>query len=147
MTIIQKIMQISKNKGTFFSSKLKVEEKKVPLFFWLEAPGLRYGNFIIFMITKTQSRTKKMRKWPYLSPGASNPKNKGTFFSSTFKVEENKVPLFFGLEAPGLRYGHFVYLTHFPPIGPMGVWGDARTSTSQVYRGLKLFVTCLYDKM
>ena len=85
----------SKNKGTFFSSTLKVEEKKVSLFFGLEAPGLRYGNFLIFMITKTQSRTKKMRKWPYLSPGASNPKNKGTFFSSKFKVEEKKVPLFF----------------------------------------------------
>ena len=50
-----------KNKGTFFSSKFKVEEKKVPLFFGLEAPGLRYGLFLIFMITKTQCRTKKMK--------------------------------------------------------------------------------------
>ena len=44
----------------------------------------------------------KMRKGPYLSPGASN-KEKATFFSSTLKVEEKKVPLFFGLEAPRLR--------------------------------------------
>ena len=50
----------------------------------------------------------KMRKRPYLSPGASNPKNKGTFISSTLNFEEKKVPLFFGLEAPGLRYGHFL---------------------------------------
>ena len=49
-----------------------------------------------------------MRKWPYLSPGASNPKNKDTFFSSTLNFEEKKVPLFFGLEAPGLRYGLFL---------------------------------------
>ena len=50
----------------------------------------------------------KMRKWPHLSPGASNLKTKGTLFPPTLKVEEKKVPLFFGLEAPGLRYGHFL---------------------------------------
>ena len=33
---------------------------------------------------------------------------KGTFFSSTFKVEEKKVPLFFELVASGLRYGRFL---------------------------------------
>ena len=74
-----------KNKGSSFSSTFKVEEL----------------NFTI---------TKKMRKWAYRSPGASNPKNKGTFFSSTLNFEEKKVPLFFGLESPGLRYGHFVIL-------------------------------------
>ena len=31
----------------------------------------------------------KMRKWPYLRPEAKTPKNKGTFFSSFLKVEEN----------------------------------------------------------
>jgi len=45
-----------------------------------------------------------MRKWPYLSPEASNLKNKGTFFSSTFKVEEKKVPSDFHLEAIWLKY-------------------------------------------
>ena len=44
----------------------------------------------------------------YLSPEATNAKNKGTFFSSTFKVEEKKVPLFFELVASGLRYGRFL---------------------------------------
>ena len=48
-----------------------------------------------------------MRKWPYLDPEAPNLKNKGTFFSVTFKVEEKKVPLFFRLVTSGLRYGHF----------------------------------------
>ena len=52
--------------------------------------------------------TANIRKWSYLSQEATNAKNKSTFFSSTFKVEEKKVPLFFGLEAPGLRYDNFV---------------------------------------
>ena len=34
-------------------------------------------------------------KLPYLNPWAKNQKNKGTFFSSTFKVQESKVPLLF----------------------------------------------------
>ena len=60
---------------------------------------------------------QKMRKWPYLSPGASNPKNKGTFFSSTFKVEEKKVPLFFGFGTSGLRYGSFlIFLKNDQPV-------------------------------
>ena len=49
-----------------------------------------------------------MRKWPYLNSGTPNLKNKGTSISSTFKVEEKKVPLFFGFGASGLRYSHFV---------------------------------------
>ena len=48
-----------------------------------------------------------MGKWPYLSPEVTNLKNKGTLFSSTLKVKEKKVPLFFRLGASGLRYGHF----------------------------------------
>merc|ERR1712215_521422 len=94
---------IQKIKAPSFLPNLKLKKRKCLYFFGLEAPGLRYGLFVIFMITKTQSRTKKMRKWPYLSPGASNPKIKGSFFSSTLNFEEKKVPLFFGLEAPGLR--------------------------------------------
>ena len=37
----------------------------------------------------------KTTKWPYLSREAENNKNKVTFFSRTFKVEEKKVVLFF----------------------------------------------------
>ena len=39
---------------------------------------------------------------------ASNRKSEGTLFSSTFKNEEKKVPLFFGFLASRRRYGHFV---------------------------------------
>ena len=38
---------IQKNKGTLLSQTLKVEEKKVPLFFKILAPGPRYGRFLV----------------------------------------------------------------------------------------------------
>ena len=40
-----------------------------------------------------------MRKWQYLSPEATNLKNKGTLFSSTFKVEEDKLLQFLYLNS------------------------------------------------
>ena len=49
-----------------------------------------------------------MRKWLYLSPRAKIEKTKGTLFSSTFKIWENKVPLVFKIFAQGLRYSHFL---------------------------------------
>ena len=86
-----------KNKDTLYSSNFKVEEKKVTLFFGFGTSGLRYGHSRIFMKVTTWSQIKKMRKWPYLSPGASNPKNNDTLFSSTFKVEEKEGRLFLDL--------------------------------------------------
>ena len=35
-------------------------------------------------------------------------KNKTTLLSSTFKIEEKKVVLFFGFKAQGPRYGRFL---------------------------------------
>ena len=100
-----------KTKDTFFSPTLKVKEKKVPLFFWFEAQVLRYGHFLLCTIARLWNDVLKIRKWPYLSPWASNQKTKGTFFSPTLKVKEKKVPLFFWFEAQGLRYGHFLSFT------------------------------------
>jgi hypothetical protein len=100
-----------KNKDTFFSLTFKVGEKKVPLVFWFEAQGLRYGHFLIFTTSFHKRAIVESRKWPYLSPWASNQKNKGTFFSLTFKVREKKVSLVFWFEAQGLRYSHNIYLT------------------------------------
>ena len=40
----------------------------------------------------------------------SDHENESTFPSSTFKVEENKVPLFFGSDIIGGRYELFVIL-------------------------------------
>ena len=44
---------------------------------------------------KHMIKNKKNTKGPYLLYMMSDKKNKGTLFSSTFEVEENKVPLFF----------------------------------------------------
>ena len=51
-----------------------------------------------------------MTKSSYLPQMMSNQKNKGTLFSSTFKVEDKKVHLFFYLDVNLVRYGDFVIL-------------------------------------
>ena len=42
--------------------------------------------------TQNAQHCLKTTKWPYLSREAKNLKNKGTFFSRTFKVGEKKLP-------------------------------------------------------
>ena len=49
-----------------------------------------------------------MRKWLYLSPWAKIEKTKGSLFSQTLKVEENKVSLFFSIFAQELRFSLFL---------------------------------------
>ena len=115
-----------KNKGTFLSSTLKVEESKVPLFFGLEAPGQIYGPFLFFLIWLQIIAFIKMTKWPYFSPEVPNPKNKGTLFSSTFKVGEKKVPSDFCFKVLWLRYSHLFYFAYFPFISPLYKIGTPR---------------------
>jgi hypothetical protein len=43
----------------------------------------------------------KNKKWPYLSPRASNQKDKRTFFFSTLKVEKRKCLYFYALGPRG----------------------------------------------
>ena len=50
------------------------------------------SNFTKGLIRENMSKT---RKWPYLAWFSSKLKNKTTFFSSTLKVWQNKVVLFF----------------------------------------------------
>ena len=54
----------------------------------------------------------KLRKQLYLGHGASNIKNKTTFFSPILKVEEKKVVLLFQFTAQEQIYGRFLQ-----PIG------------------------------
>ena len=42
-----------------------------------------------------------------------NPKNKNTWFTPTFKIEENKVPFIFGSEVKMMGYGHFEFSKDF----------------------------------
>ena len=53
--------------------------------------------------------TDNNTKCRYIRHMASNRKSEGTLFSSTFKVEESKVPSDFCLEVSWQRYWHFFH--------------------------------------
>ena len=88
-------MSDPKIKGTLFSSTLKVQGIKVHLFSWLELILVTYSNFVVSWRNQKTPHEEKMTKGSYLPQMVSDPKNKGTLFSSTLKVKEKKVPLFF----------------------------------------------------
>ena len=50
----------------------------------------------------------KITNWPYLSSEVRNLKNKGTFFSPTLKVEENKVGLEFPFSHSKVYFWYFI---------------------------------------
>ena len=77
-------MSDKKNKGTSFSSTLKVEEGKVHSFSWSVLIRVSYGYFVVSWDTGKPLISYKMTKGSYLPQMESNPKNKGTLFSSTF---------------------------------------------------------------
>ena len=99
-----------KNKGTFFSPTFKVEGNKVPLFFHFELKWAKYGNFFVFKLFKRKYESWKKWNRPYLTQFGLNWKNKGTLLSSTLKVWEIKVLLFFHFKLKQTRYGHFYVL-------------------------------------
>ena len=101
-----------KNKGTLFPSTLKVGEKKVVLFFHFELKWLSYGHFYVSQHLISGTKNQKSRKWPYLTHFSPKWKNKTTLFSSTLKVGENKVSLFFHFEPNWARCGHFLSFSH-----------------------------------
>ena len=67
--------------------------------------NLQYMCFLTITYWPSWLKTRKLR---YLCHMASKWKNNGTFFSSTLKVQEKNVPLFFSFEASWLRYDHFL---------------------------------------
>ena len=94
MPISRPFGHLQKNKGTLFSPTLKVEENKVPLFFWLEAWQPRYGHFVDLTPIPPKAAIFKRTQLLYLSNFTSYQENKDTFISSILKVEERKVSLF-----------------------------------------------------
>ena len=60
----------------FFNFKSREKRK---LFFGF-VRGLWAEIFFILVIASTWSQIKKIRKWPYLSPEATNLKSKGIYF-------------------------------------------------------------------
>ena len=99
-----------KNKVNLLSSTCKVELGKVYPFSWSEVILVSYGKFIVsWRYQKTPQRLQNDKK--LISPSNDvELKNKGTLFSSTFKVEDKKVHLFFYLDVNLVRYGDFVIL-------------------------------------
>ena len=76
-------------------------------FFHFKLYWARYGHFYISQPSTFKTKNLKTRKWPYLAHFSIKWKNNTTLFSSTFKVEENKVVLFFHFKLKWARYGNF----------------------------------------
>ena len=83
-----------KNKGTFFSSTLKVEESKLQLFLWSEVILVSYDHLWFTKDTGYPIASTLMTKSSYLTYIKFDTKDKDTLFSSTLKVEESKVHIF-----------------------------------------------------
>ena len=129
-----------KNKTTFFSSTLKVREKKVVLVFHFEQKWPSYGHFHVSQHMISETKNQKSRKWPYLAHFSSKWKNKTTLFSSTLKVGEKKVVSFFHFKLKWPRYCQLLfsrkkYLITKKENG-WGSWTGRRSEA----RGLKFFV-------
>ena len=97
--------------SAFFLQLLKF--KKTKCLYFLDQTSfegdISFLSFCDFMrILYNLFTSHKMSKSSYLPQMTSIPKNKGTLFSSTFKLKENKVTLFFGLDIIWGRYELFV---------------------------------------
>ena len=95
-----------------FLQLLKLEKRKCLYFLDFWPVGWDIAILSFYQYLSIWSQTKKLSKWQYLSPEATNLKNEGTLFSSTLKVEEKKVLSDFRLGAIWLRYGHFDVFLH-----------------------------------
>ena len=69
---------------------------KIKCLIFLIGGQMRYSHFVDLTPINPQAVASKTSKWLYLSHLTSYQNNKTTSFSSTLKVEENKVSLFFG---------------------------------------------------
>ena len=69
-----------------------------------------HGNFEFSKIQSEMLETKSCdnSKWPQIPLMTSYQKN-DNLFSPTLKIEENKVPLCFGLELKWMGHGHWPY--------------------------------------
>ena len=75
------------------NSTFKVDENKTPLFFRTDIIWGRYELFVFFPCERFSGTYMKWQN-SHNSPGWTLIIKKCTFISSTFKVEENKVPFF-----------------------------------------------------
>merc|ERR1712240_939824 len=104
MAIFRLLGHKSKNQGHFLFFNFKSLRKQSILIFLIYGSGSEI--LAVFPVTMARPPPPEVQKtqWPYFGSWATNQKTKDTFFSSTFKVRENKVSLFFHFMAQGPRY-------------------------------------------
>ena len=119
---------------------LKVDGNKVLLFFHFGLQSPRYRHLLVFIIICFNMNDEKITKWPYLGRFDSKWKNKGTLFSSTLKVEGNKVLLFFhfGLKSP--RYEDFLVFLQIIIIDDFDVGQDDENNDFDSFHRYHLIV-------
>ena len=98
--------KIKKLMTLYFLQLFKFEKAKYPYFFNLLPRGRDIGLFFLTIAHAPPPEAQKTQ-CPYFRSWATNQKTKDTFFSSTFKVWESKVSLFFQFMAQGPRYWPF----------------------------------------
>ena len=122
-----------KTKVTLLSQTLKVEEKKVSLFFWFVTQELRYGHFIFWTSVSEVRIIVKGRKCQYLGPWAINKKTKDTLLSQTLKVENKKVSLFCNCKCENCNSENNKQLDLIKHI-KYYIWLVSRTVRSHIHR-------------
>ena len=96
-----------KDKGTLLPSTFKVEEKKVPLFLFFLAKGLRYGHLFI---SKKAHREEQPSKWQYghiSVPRQNLKKIKLLCFLELLKLKKRKYLYFFDFMPRDWDMDHF----------------------------------------
>ena len=86
--------QNEKIKVLYFLQLLKFDKTKC-LHFFISSSNSRDMAIFLFSAKQGLKNHWKKTKCPYLGYNGLKWKNKGTLFSPTFKVEGNKVPIFF----------------------------------------------------
>ena len=87
------MLEKSISKHTFFSSTFKIEENKVCLEFWIYFSKNSFLVNLIIKLFQIQRRAEKRQKVKKSDFYQETLNSKHSFFYTTLKVEEKKVPL------------------------------------------------------
>ena len=106
--------RIKKIMALYFLQLWKLEKQKC---FYFQDQSSSWWVMVILLFHEGAGKlitSHKTTKSSYLPHMTSGPKNEGTSFSSTFKVEEKKVLLFFLFKVNRLRYSDFDFWQNLP---------------------------------
>ena len=97
-------LQIKKLRTLSFLQLLKFEKAKYPYFF-IYGQGAKILALFLVTVARTPPPEDQKTQWLWFGYWATNQKTKDTFFSSSLKVWESKVSLFFNLWPRGRDIG------------------------------------------